>query len=256
MRRPLVYIFNNRWMLRIWLCAAIVHCPLSIVHCLAQGLPLIRNYTAAEYGGHNRNFDIEMGEDGTVYVANFDGLLYYDWTRWRILHTPELRRVTVVYRDDNNTVWVGGFNFFARLEKRPNGELFIRQIGQKGQFEGEVMEIFEEGASLQFVASDNNIYEVRDTTFSLKKHTNAHFNTGVESDIVSLDALRESAEDVVLRDITQTLDLDGGLQVKVKRNEGLIIADDKGHDLYTITEANGLCSNQMAYVAYDDHGVL
>ena len=69
----------------------------------AQGLPKIRNFTAAEYGGHNRNFDIEIGEDGTIYVANFDGLLYYDRTRWRIIHTPELRRVTVVYRDDNNT---------------------------------------------------------------------------------------------------------------------------------------------------------
>ena len=222
----------------------------------AQGLPKIRNFTAAEYGGHNRNFDIEIGEDGTIYVANFDGLLYYDRTRWRIIHTPELRRVTVLYRDDNNTVWVGGFNFFARLEKRTNGELFIRQIGHQGQFEGEVMEIFEEGESVQFVASDNNIYEVRDTTFSLKKHTNAHLSSGVESDIVSLDALRESAEDVILKDITQTLDLDGGLQVKVKRNEGLIIADDKGHELYTITEANGLCSNQVAYVAYDGHGML
>ena len=62
----------------------------------AQGLPLIRNYTAAEYGGHNRNYDIEIGEDGTVFVANFEGLLYYDRARWRMIHAPELRRVTVI----------------------------------------------------------------------------------------------------------------------------------------------------------------
>ena len=255
MRTILHTIFKYR-LLRILLCTATFHFQLSTFNCLAQGLPLIRNYTAAEYGGHNINYDIEIGEEGTVYVANFDGLLYYDRTRWRIIHTPELRRVTVVYRDDHNTVWVGGFNFFARLEKRPNGELFIHQIGHQGQFEGEVMEIFEKGESLQFLVSDNNIYEVRDTTFSLKKRTNAHLRSGVESDIISLDALRKSAEDVVLKDITQTLDLDGGLQVKVKRNEGLIVADSKGHDLYAITEANGLCSNQVAYVAYDDHGML
>ena len=65
----------------------------------AQGLPLIRNYTAAEYGGHNRNYDIEIGEDGTVFVANFEGLLYYDHARWRIIHTSNNRRVTVIYRD-------------------------------------------------------------------------------------------------------------------------------------------------------------
>ena len=228
----------------------------------AQGLPLIRNYTAAEYGGHNRNYDIEIGADGTVFVANFEGLLYYDRARWRIIHTSDNRRVTVIYRDSRNTVWVGGYNFMARLQKQANGELFLQQLGEKGQFSGEVMEIFEEGESLQFVAGDNNIYEVKGTegmalpTISLKKKTNAKFQPGVESDIVSLEALRRDAENVIMEDITQTERLDGGLQVKVKRNGGLIIADSEGRGIYTITEDNGLCSNQVSYVAYDGHGVL
>ena len=87
----------------------------------AQGLPLIRNYTAAEYGGHNRCYDIEIGEDGTVFVANFEGLLYYDRAQWRIIHSPDISRVKVVYRDSKNTIWVGGYNLFARLQKRANG---------------------------------------------------------------------------------------------------------------------------------------
>ena len=269
MRRPLLHIFYNRWLLRLWLCAAIVHCPLSIVHCPAQGLPLIRNYTALEYGGHNRNYDIEIGEDGTVFVANFEGLLYYDRARWRIIHTSNNRRVTVIYRDSRNTVWVGGSNFIARLQKRANGELFLQQFGEEGQFSGEVMEIFEEGTSLQFVASDNNIYEIKEEgrregvrsegvlpTITLKRKTKAKFQPGVESEIISLEALQADAENVVMEDITQTEKLDGGLQVKVKRNGGLIIAESDGRDLYTITEDNGLCSNQVSYVAYDGHGVL
>ncbi len=269
MRRPLLHIFYNCWLLRLWLCAAIVHCPLSIVHCPAQGLPLIRNYTALEYGGHNRNYDIAIGEDGTVFVANFEGLLYYDRARWRIIHTSNNRRVTVIYRDRRNTVWVGGSNFIARLQKRANGELFLQQFGEEGQFSGEVMEIFEEGTSLQFVASDNNIYEIKEEgrregvrsegvlpTITLKRKTKAKFQPGVESEIISLEALQADAEKVVMEDITQTEKLDGGLQVKVKRNGGLIIADSDGRDLYTITEDNGLCSNQVSYVAYDGHGVL
>ena len=123
---------------------------------------MIRNYTALEYGGHNRNYDIEIGEAGTVFVANFEGLLYYDRARWRIIHTSNNRRVTVIYRDSRNTVWVGGSNFIARLQKRANGELFLQQFGEEGQFSGEVMEIFEDGESLQFVASDNNIYEIKE----------------------------------------------------------------------------------------------
>ena len=244
MRRPLLHIFYNRWLLRLWLCAAIVHCPLSIVHCPAQGLPLIRNYTALEYGGHNRNYDIEIGEDGTVFVANFEGLLYYDRARWRIIHTSNNRRVTVIYRDSRNTVWVGGSNFIARLQKRANGELFLQQFGEEGQFSGEVMEIFEEGTSLQFVASDNNIYEIKEEgrregvrsegvlpTITLKRKTKAKFQPGVESEIISLEALQADAENVVMEDITQTEKLDGGLQVKVKKNGGLIIADSDGRNL-------------------------
>ena len=242
------------------------HC--SLLH--AQGLPLIRNYTAVEYGGHNRNYDIEIGEDGTVFVANFEGFLYYDRARWRIIHTSNNRRVTVIYRDSKNTVWVGGYNFMARLQKRANGELFLQQFGEECQFSGEVMEIFEEGGALQFVASDNNIYEIKEVgrrervrseessvpTITLKRKTKANLQPGVESDIISLEALKSDAENVVMEDITQTEPLDGGLQVKVKRNGGLIIADSDGRDIYTITEDNGLCSNQVSYVAYDGHGVL
>ena len=225
----------------------------------SQGLPLIRNYTAAEYGGHNRNYDIEIGEDGTVFVANFEGLLYYDRAQWRMIHAPELRRVTVVYRDKKNTIWVGGFNFIARLQKRPNGELYLQQINGKDTFKGEVIEIFEEGASVQFVVSDNNIYEIEKAaipTVKFKKHLNAKLLTGVESGIISQEALKTSAEDAFLRDTTQTVNLDSDLQVKVKKGSGLIVCDGKGRKLYTINEANGLCSNHVSYVAYDGHGVL
>ena len=225
----------------------------------SQGLPLIRNYTAAEYGGHNRNYDIEIGEDGTVFVANFEGLLYYDRARWRMIHAPELRRVTVVFRDSMGTLWVGGFNFIARLQKRPNGELYLQQISGKDTFKGEVIEIFEEEASLQFVVSDNNIYEIEKAAIpsvKFKKHLNTKLLTGVESGIISQEALKTSAEDAFLRDTTQTVNLDSDLQVKVKKGSGLIVCDGKGRKLYTINEANGLCSNQVSYVAYDGHGVL
>jgi len=225
----------------------------------SQGLPLIRNYMAAEYGGHNRNYDIEIGEDGTVFVANFEGLLYFDRAQWRMIHAPELRRVTVVYRDKKNTIWVGGFNFIARLQKRPNGELYLQQISGKDTFKGEVIEIFEEEASLQFVVSDNNIYEIEKAaipTVKFKKHLNAKLLTGVESGIISLEALKTSAEDAFLRDTTLTVNLDSDLQVKVKKGSGLIVCDGKGRKLYTINEANGLCSNHVSYVAYDGHGVL
>ena len=198
---------------------AVANCSLFTIHYSllhAQGLPLIRNFTAAEYGGHNRNYDIEIGEDGTVFVANFEGLLYYDRAQWRMIHAPELRRVTVVYRDSKNTVWVGGYNFISRLQKRANGELYLQPFGGKDTFKGEVMEIFEENGSLQFVVNDNNIYEIEEAavpTVKLKKHTNARLLSSVEADVVSVEALQASVEDAVLRDTTQTEILSDNLQV-------------------------------------------
>ena len=226
----------------------------------AQGIPLIRNFTAAEYGGHNRCYDLETDEDGTIYVANFEGLLYYDRSRWRMLYTPDVSRVTVVFRDSKNTVWVGGFNFFARLQRHANGELYMQRLAQ-GLFEGEVVEIFEDEGKLQFIA-DNNIYEVETKSgenkpvVKLLKHTNANFLPGLESEIVSLEALKANNVITILDDITQTEQIEGGLQVKVKKNHGLIIADDQGRELYVLTEADGLCSDQISYIAYDGHGLL
>lgn len=228
---------------------------ISLPTSFAQGLPKIRNYTVAEYGGHNRNFDIEVGEDGTVFVANFEGLLYFDRVNWHMIHTPDFSRITVIYRDRKNFIWVGGNNFIARLQKRTNGQLFMQQLN-KGEFEGEVIEIFEDSGSLQFAVSDDNIYEVHDDKIALKKHLNINLQIGVDRDIVSVKALLEGREDAVLEDITQTELLDGGLQVKVKKNQGLIVADKNGHELYTITEDDGLCSNQVAVVDYDGHGLL
>ena len=260
--KAMILHIRMRNVLRLLLCAAFLTLHPSIFTLHAQGIPLIRNYSAVEYGGHNRCYDLEIGEDGTLFVANFEGLLYYDRAQWRIIYSPDISRVTVVFRDSKNTVWVGGYNFIARLKTRDNGELYMEQLGQNGsgQFKGEVMEIFEDDGSLQFVASDNNIYEIKDNIISLKKHTNAKFNPGIDSDIISIKALEEGDERAILDDITQTEIIDlpnnGTIQVIVKKNRGLIIADDQGNELYTITEDNGLCSNQVAYVVYDGHGIL
>ena len=226
----------------------------SLLH--AQGLPLIRNYTAAEYGAHNRNFDIEVGVDGTVFVANFEGLLYYDRAQWRMIHTSENRRVTVVYRASDDRIWVGGYNFFALLQQKANGELTMQRVGKVGMFTGEVMEIYEKDGTVELVASDNNIYEVRGGDLVFKKHANTDFKTSIKSDVVDVEALERGEADVVQAGIIQTEELDCGLKALVKDNEGLIITDGSWREVYRINEANGLCSDQVAYVAYDGRGLL
>jgi len=222
----------------------------------AQGIPVIRNYSAEEYGAHNYNIDIEIGADGTVFVANFEGLLYYDRAQWRIIHTPSINRLTVVFRAADNVIWVGGYNYFGRLQKKSNGELYLQRVGNPDLFHGEVLEIYEDEGKVMFLVSDQKVYEVDGKDVNIAKATNAFINSGLTHDIIDVKSLKQGNEVSILTDVIQTESLDDDLQVQVKNNEGLVFTDKAGNTLYTISEANGLCSNEVAWVEYDGHGVL
>ena len=68
------------------------------------------NYTSDVYKAHNRNFDIVCDDYGSVFIANFEGILYYDQAQWRIIHTPGISRVTSLFKDSKGRIWVGGYN--------------------------------------------------------------------------------------------------------------------------------------------------
>ena len=241
MKRTLLY-----GMMLLWACVA-----------AAQGIPFIKNYTSDDYHAHNRNFDVITTDDGSVFIANFEGLLYYNNVEWRIIHTPGITRITVIYKDRNNEIWAGGYNYFGKIQRKGNGELYLQTVGKQGAFRGEVQEIWEEkDNSLNFFVNDGNIYEVKDNQFHIKKQiSKERLGIGL-SDIVDLDKLEQTGKAEVLSDVTQREPLGNGLVAVVKRGQGLVITDNNGKELYTITETNGLCTNNVVYIAYDGHGRL
>ena len=133
---------------------------LNVIAGLAQGLPFVRNYTSEDYGAHNRNFDIEIGNDGTVYVANFEGLLYFDHAEWRMIHTPGITRINVVKRDRHGVIWVGGYNYIGRVAEDSHGNLRLHQIGRTGFFRGEIETIWEAGEAMFFKANNGEVYKI------------------------------------------------------------------------------------------------
>ena len=241
MKRTLLY-----GMMLLWACVA-----------AAQGIPFIKNYTSDDYHAHNRNFDVITTDDGSVFIANFEGLLYYNNVEWRMIHTPGITRVTVIYKDQNNDIWAGGYNYFGKIQRKGNGELYLQTVGKQGAFRGEVQEIWEEkDNSLNFFVNDGNIYEVKDNQFHIKKQiSKERLGIGL-SDVVDIDKLEETGKAEVLSDVTQREPLGNGLVAVVKRGQGLVITDNNGKELYTITETNGLCTNSVVYIAYDGHGRL
>ena len=230
---------------------------LSTCMAMAQGMPIIRNFTAEEYHGNKSNFDVEVSRDGTVFVANFEGLMYYDKAEWRMLHNPGITRITVVYQDIKGVIWVGGYNYFGRVITKDNGELALQQVAKTGQFRGEVLEIWEKNGFLHFLVNDGNMYMMKNNKVVLEKLVSKNLTNQGLTDIVDINAL-ESGKDnnLVLRDVTQELELNNGYKVLVISGEGLVVTDAAGHELYKLNEDSGLCNNNVSWIDYDGHGIV
>ena len=220
----------------------------------AQGIPFIRNFASDEYHANSTNFDIETDGSGNVFVANFEGLLYYDFAEWRIIHTPGITRTTVAFKASDNNIWVGGYNYFGKIVRKPNGEITLKRIGSEKLFKGEVTEIYEEEGELKFIVNNGNIYKVKDDQVSIVKELGKESLRIGMLDVVDLDALSRGDEDVVKHDTIIKKELGNGITVYVMKNSGLLVKDEKRNSTYTITDANGLCSNNITYAAYDGRG--
>lgn len=120
----------------------------------AQGVPFYHNISAATYKAHNQNFDIEFDNDGILYVANFEGLLYYDNSKWNLLYTPALTRVTVLLKDSKGKLWAGGYNFFGYVKAGKNGILELKSQDEQHEIKGEVQHIWESHGDIYFAVRD------------------------------------------------------------------------------------------------------
>ena len=222
----------------------------------SQGLPFIRNFSAEEYHANNMNFDVETDENGNIFVANFEGLMYYNHAEWQILHTPGISRITVVIRASDNQIWVGGYNYFGKIVRQANGTIALQRIGSRDLFRGEVWEIFEQDGKLLFVVSNGVIYEVNNDQVNVYKEVGKKSLQMGMLDVMDTEALTRGEKEVVRNDTVQEEPLENGLSAIVRKNFGLLIRDDKTRSTYSITDENGICSNNLSYASYDGRGQL
>jgi signal transduction histidine kinase/ligand-binding sensor domain-containing protein len=241
------------WVTGVLLFHLFTFIPSSVV---AQGIPQIKIFTAKDYHAHNFNFDINNGIGGTVFVANFEGLLYYDHVKWHTIHTPGYTRVTVVYRDPNDSIWLGGLNYLGKIRYQSNGMPYLHRVGRPDAFRGDVEEITDYQGQIYFATNHGMVFQVDGEKFIVKRQSNNENNDLGIFDIVNLNAIIEGKTDYLRTDTTQVEPLDNGLHVVVKKDNGLIIADSDLRELYSVDESNGLCSNAVAWVDYDQRGNL
>ena len=229
---------------------------LSAASVSAQGVPFLQTYKPVDYGGHSINFDIKTGREGTVFVANFEGLMYYDHAAWTVLHTSGITRVTTTFCDSNNNIWAGGYNYFGRVDRLPNGQLTLKRVDGPDLFRGEVLEMWEKDGYLMFVASNGVVYKAKDDKVAVYRKLNMDASRIGLTDIIRPETIDSTGLIEVLSDITQEEPLSLGMKAVVQKGKGVIIVDENNRELYKITEESGLTTNSVSWVNYDGHGRL
>ena len=232
------------------LAAVFLMAALLPLRAAAQGIPFFRNYSATEYQAHNRNFSIATSDDGTVFVANFEGLLYYDKAHWHILHTPNVTRVTSLFRDSKGRVWVGGYNYLGRVHADERGQLGLETVAPQGSVRGEVNDIWERKGDVCILVNEKKVFAVTGTkVVEIGEDASHHDDKGA-------DTQKRTVNLAHWGDANQVLELGGGMCAVATNGGGIVIADSLGQTLCNVTEQNGLCSNNVNAIAYDGHGTL
>ncbi len=206
--------------------------------------PFFFNYTSESYHAHNRNFDVICDSCSRIYVANFEGLLYYDLAEWKIIHTPNVSRITKLYKDTSEKIWVGGYNVFGYLTASSNGELILNLLPteDRSDFLGEIVSIRESGGLVEMQTFDGKTYQVVDDRLRKLDDNNR------------LLAGKEEGRYLNGYKINQSLELDNGYHLFATSGMGLIARDKNGRVLYALSEENGLCSNNVNSITVDGKG--
>ena len=227
---------------------------LSPILLSAQGLPYFRNFTDRDYGAYSRNYDVDVDDNGILWLANFEGLVYYDNARWNVVHNDGLTRITVVYCDENNTVWTGGYNYFGRVDYTSNGVPVLKKLKGESLYGGEISEIWEIDGQLKFLVSNGNICRVEGDSVVLEKIIMDADITGL-NDVVDV----ESAEQGIIKILSDTIQCDtlsDNYMITVRKNRGVAFSNFEGRILSRLNEESGLFSDNVSYTAYNGRGVV
>lgn len=201
-------------------------------------VPFFRNFTSKEYNAHNRNFDIACDDYGTVFIANFEGLLYYDGASWRKIHTPGISRVTCLAKDQRDRIWFGGYNVFGYLIPDAQGRLKMKSI---------VSDISKSGfGEVDFIkASGNDIY--------VHTISGRIYKVGENEKLI---ALPKSQNDIFIqgRDSVASITLPNKRRIVYSRSSGIhfdAVGQKSKTDWTSLSDKEGLISNSINNITFN-----
>ncbi len=143
--------------------------PLCVFSQNTIGLPDVINYSKQSYGAGLQNWDIKQDKNGTIYVANNEGLLSFDGRYWKLYPLPNKTIVRSVQIGLDNRIYVGGQDELGYFSPAKNGQLqyhsLITSIAAKDKSFGDVWDIvcFKKDV---FFRSANRIFKLTNDAFA------------------------------------------------------------------------------------------
>jgi ligand-binding sensor domain-containing protein/DNA-binding CsgD family transcriptional regulator len=99
--------------------------------CAAQntiGIPDIINYPRDIYNGGTQNRGVAQDNNGTMYFANYEGLLSFDGNYWRCYPVPSRTVVRSVAIGKDNRIYVGAQDDFGYFSPDRTGKLVFTSL--------------------------------------------------------------------------------------------------------------------------------
>ncbi|MGZ8558485.1 MAG: ligand-binding sensor domain-containing protein [Chitinophagaceae bacterium] len=104
---------------------------MGFVHSSGQntiGIPDIINFTKGIYNAGTQNRGIVQDRNGIIYFANYEGLLSFDGSHWKLYPLPNKTVVRSVAIGKDNKIYAGGQGDFGFFSPGKNGELIYSSL--------------------------------------------------------------------------------------------------------------------------------
>lgn len=95
------------------------------------GSPIIRNYSAKEYGYSSQTWAVTKDNRGVIYVGSNDGILEFDGINWKLIQTTNKSHIRSLATDSNGLVYVGASSDFGYLSINKLGERIYNSLLEK-----------------------------------------------------------------------------------------------------------------------------
>ena len=116
------------------------------------GVPYCQNITPKEIGYGGAMYTISQNKLGTLCFGNFNGLLFYNGSRWRM---QTWNGKPILHQSTNNQIFIGGFNTIAECKL----DEYNRNV-----FESLIDTVYDFGQIEKILVYQNRVYFVANKT--------------------------------------------------------------------------------------------